>query len=251
MIVIRKRQTFDQKEADVATSTSTIALKVADLKKELQRAEAEAVAKTTPLSRLRDAEADLNEARRKLAINEAQGAELVTAHERAVTYRNSLHPNLERRAAANGAAAKLEGDIHAMQVEREKLETEVRSKQQGVFIAKNAIAEHPVYIEVRERQRQLVAEAARVVDSIFQTPLYLVSRVIEEAETLAQRESSLIGGSVRELVPLGLPEVPRLLTTFFGQTIPHQLISSVLAQKGGVLSEIERLRELAERPFLG
>ena len=222
-------------------------LKVADLKNELASLEAAEQAKTTLASQLLKAETDENEATRAVRVNagkiEDENRELANLRRS----RDAAPQYTVPRDKAEGQVRFKQESIRALMVEASNLEKKLDEKRLERKNVEMQIATHPVNVAVRKQQADLVSEAAAVVESFFETPLSGWPRLAEIVSKLEQRENALIARAIPELSAVGLPDIRRILTSFFQQAVPQTILGTIDHERTRALGEIGRIREMAYR----
>jgi hypothetical protein len=222
-------------------------LKVADLRKELATLEAEAAAKTTISSQLVAAQAAENEATRAVRVNakkiEDENLELTNLRRS----RDAAPQYSVPRDKIESQIRFKQEEIRSLTVETSNLEKTLGEKRSAREEAERQIATHPVFVAIRKQQADLVSEAATVVESFFDTPLKGWLRLAEIVAKLEQRENDLISRSIRELSAAGLPDIPRILTSFFQQAVPLIILNAIDHEQRRAFQEVRRVREMASR----
>jgi hypothetical protein len=96
-------------------------------------------------------------------------------------------------------------------------------------------------------QREMVEQAAKVVESFFETPLNQWHRLAEIVSKLDRSESSLIAGAIPQLRAAGLPDIEPILLSFFQQAVPHSILQQIPRERSRAFQEVQRLRDLRSR----
>jgi cell fate (sporulation/competence/biofilm development) regulator YmcA (YheA/YmcA/DUF963 family) len=229
-------------------STSTSALRIEQLKTELRREEAALNAKKTLASELneaRAAEAEASRLERLNATNIAQateGLELLRSERDTTPYQF-----VELRAKKDNEFKIAQDNLLRLQAEAPELAKKLAEKRSARAALEERIAAHPIYKSVRERQGELVEQAAKLVESLFETTLTQWPRVMDLISRTERAEDSLILASIPELSAVGLPEIGRVLNGFFQQAVPHAIFSAIPHERTRAFQEIARVRALALR----
>jgi len=222
-------------------------LKVADLRKELASLEAAEQVKTTLASQLLKAETEENEATRAVRVNagkiEDENRELANLRRS----RDAAPQYTVPRDKAESQVRFKQESIRALTVESSNLEKTLGEKRSAREEVEKRIVTHPVYVAVRKQQADLVSEAAKVVESFFETPLSGWPRLAEIVSKLEQRENALIARAIPELSAAGLPDIRRILTSFFQQAVPQTILGTIDHERTRAFGEIGRIREMAYR----
>ena len=229
-------------------STSTSALRIEQLKTELRREEAALTAKKTLASELneaRAAEAEASRLERLNATNIAQateGLELLRAERDTTPYQF-----VELREKKDNEFRIAQGNLLRLQAETPELAKKAQEKRSARAALEERIAAHPVYKSIRERQRELVENAIKLVESLFGTALDQWPRVLDIISRTEVAENNLIAQSLPELSAVGLPEIARVLNGFFQQAVPHAIVAVMLHERERAFHEIARVRGLTSR----
>jgi len=229
-------------------STNIAALRIEQLKTELRKEEAALNQKNTLASELNAAHAAEVEASRLARLNAtnitqaAEGLELLRSERDMTPYQF-----VELRAKRDNEFKNAQDDLLRLQAEAHELAKKLTEKRSARAALEERIAVHPVYKSVRERQRELVEQATKLVESLFDISLNQWPRVLDIIEKTERAEDSLILASIPELSAAGLPEVGRVLHGFFQQAVPHTILSAIPHERTRAFQEIARVRGLASR----
>jgi hypothetical protein len=230
-------------------STSTpAALRIQQLKTELEREESALAATQTLASELREKTLIVNESTRLANMNSGRLAEAqIDAGRARYTRDRTPHQFASKREELEVGTRRAEEKVLRLRAEGEELCRKLATDRAALKEIQQKIASHPDYLSVRRRQRELAAEAAKVAVSVFETPLNRLHRVVELAKSIENQENDLIIASLPTLSRAGLPEITRTLNSFFSQVIPMGVIQGLLSLEAGVRTETLRLKEYAER----
>jgi hypothetical protein len=220
-----------------------------DLRKQLEQAEAEARAKSVPLSKLDQARCDLHEAERLVTLNRGQQSEIeqqIASLE--FNFRRTDPLFQEKRASIRGEAQNWQDKVRKLAVECEKLERDVNLKKIALHDEQEAISKNSTYTKVRDEQKKIVLEATRLANLVFEIPLKDLRPVFIKIDNLIAAENKIVTGGRAELRSAGLPEISHLLPDFFVQAVPREELLRILDHRN-TERWIVHLREMAERPF--
>jgi hypothetical protein len=229
-------------------STSMSALRIEQLKTELQKEEAALNATKTLASELNAARAAEAEASRLERVN-ALDIEKEIENLNVLRSARDTTPFqfVELRARKESEFKIAEGNLRRLQAETPELVKKLTEKRSARAALEERIAVHPIYKSVRERQRELVEQATKLVESLFDTTLNQWPRVLDIIEKTERAEDSTILASIPELSAAGLPEIGRVLHGFFQQAVPHTILSAIPHERTRAFQEIARVRALASR----
>jgi hypothetical protein len=227
-------------------STTTAALRIEQLKQELRKEEAALIAKKTLASELNAAHAAEAEASRLVRINTTEleqgtaNLELLRSERDTTPYEFS-----ELRMKKSNEFNNAEHNLQLLQVAAPELAKKLQEKRSARAALEERIAARPIYKSIRERQRKLVEQAAKLVESLFETPLNQWPRVMDIISRTEGAEDSLILASIPELSAAGLPEIGRVLNGFFQQAVPHAILTAMPHERERAFREVARVRESA------
>jgi hypothetical protein len=231
--------------------TSTSALRIEQLKQELRKEEAAVTATKTLASELAEADKAVNEGQRQVRVNKARIAEEVAVLE-GLSKEGALIPQGMSGVRVNHdlKTQRVNQSIHELTVESDRLAGELSKKEYAFGKIEKKIAEHPVYRAVRQKQRELVAEATKLASTLLQLPLSDMSPALNEISVLAEAEGRLINNALGTLRENGLPDLRRLLVSFTQRVTPL----AVLDVLPGIVKEnreaIRQVTEMASRDVL-
>jgi hypothetical protein len=229
-------------------STNMAALRIEQLKTELRKEEAALNQKNTLASELNVAHAAEVEASRLARLNAtnitqaAEGLELLRSERDTTPYQF-----VELRAKKENEFKNAQDDLLRLQAEAPELAKKLAEKRSARAALEERISKHPIYKSIRERQRELVEQATKLVESLFGTALDQWPRVLDIISRTEQAENDLIAQSLPELSVAGLPEIARVLNGFFRQAVPHTILSAIPHERTRAFQEITRVRGLASR----
>src|ERR1700733_1141911 len=229
-------------------STSISALRIEQLKTELRKEEAALSATKTLASELNAACAAEAEAVRLERVYALDIERLTSSLEFLRTERDAIPWQFEElRAKKNKEFKEAENNILRLQVEAAELAKKPHEKRLVRVALEEKIAAHPIYKGIRDRQRDLVEQAAKMVELLFESTLDHWPRVLDRIERAERAEDSLILASIPELIAAGLPEIGRVLHGFFQQAVPHTILSAIPHERTRAFQEIARVRGLTSR----
>jgi hypothetical protein len=232
-------------------STSTSALRIEQLKQELRKEEAALTARKTVSSELTEAHAAEAEASRLARIN-TTSIEQATADLESLRAARDTTPYEfpELRTKKNNEFKNAEHNLRLLQVAAPELATTLKEKRSARVALEERIAGHPIYKSIRERQCELVEQAAKLIETLFETTLNHWPRVLDIIEKTERAEDSLISASIPELSAAGLPEIGRVLNGFFQQAVAHAILTAIPDEHARAFREISRVRDLASRGMI-
>lgn len=229
--------------------TATVAeMKIQQLKRELADAEAAQQVKKTIASELTEAAAAEAEASRLARIN-ATSIEQATADLESLRAARDNTPFEfgELRAKKSNEFKNAEDNLRLLQVAAPELAKELQKKRLARMAIEETIAAHPIYQGIRKRQRELVEQAAKLIESLFETTLNQWPRILDLVEKTEEAENDLISHSMSELSAAGLPEISPVLRGFFQQAVPHTIVAAIPHERTHAYQEIARICDLASR----
>jgi hypothetical protein len=228
--------------------STIVELRKEQLKAELASLEHEEQRKKTLASELTTAYAAEAEASRLERLNASnitqatEGLELLRSERDTTPFQFS-----ELRAKKENEFKNAQNNLLRLQAETPDLAKKLTEKRSARAALEERIATHPIYQSIRERQRELVEQAAKLVESLFDTTLNQWPRALDIIEKTERAEDSLILASIPELSAAGLPEIGRVLHGFFQQAVPHTILSAIPHERTRAFQEIARVRGLASR----
>jgi len=228
--------------------STIVELRKEQLKAELASLEHEEQRKKTLASELTTAYAAEAEASRLERLNASnitqatEGLELLRSERDTTPFQFS-----ELRAKKENEFNNAQDNLLRLQAETPELAKKLTEKRSARAALEERIAAYPVYKSVRERQRELVEQATKLVESLFGTALDQWPRVLDMIEKTERAEDSLILASIPELSAAGLPEIGRVLHGFFQQAVPHTILSVIPHERTRAFQEIARVRGLTSR----
>ena len=57
----------------------------------------------------------------------------------------------------------------------------------------------------------------------------------------------MLGRAILELSATSLPDIQRILTSFFQQAVPHTILNAINHERARACQEVRRVREMASR----
>jgi hypothetical protein len=231
--------------------TTTVAeMRVEQLRKELADAEAVQQAKKTIVLELAEADKAVAEAQRLVTVNTARLAEENAGLE-ALSREGALIQGMSgMRVSHDAKTQRANQTVRELTVEGDKLAGDLSRKQHALGQIVNQIAEHPAYKAVRQKQRELVAEAAKLASALFEVPLADMASILRKVSILSETENKLISDSRSALRAGGLPEVKPLLYRFIQQITPQQLMDALPNARTQVTEAVHRVTEFTSRDVL-
>jgi DNA repair exonuclease SbcCD ATPase subunit len=229
--------------------TTTVAdMRVEQLRKELADAEAAQQAKKTLASELAEADAAVNEASHLVTINQARLAEKIAGLE-ALSKEGALIPQgmSGMRSNHDVKVQKAHQAVRELTVESEKLALEFTKKQSALGQIVKQIAEHPAYKAVRQKQRELVAEATKLASTLFKVPLDDLNSVLRKISLLSEAENRLISDARSALRDAGLPEIKPLLARFVQRVTPQVVLDALPGLRTETVEAVRQVTETASR----
>jgi hypothetical protein len=230
-------------------STSVAEMRIEQLRKELADAEAAQQVRKTLTSELAEADKAVNEAQRLATLNEIRLAEAVAGLE--ALSKESVPQGMSQLRSNNDIRTQQANQaVHELTVEGDKLEAELRKKQCALGQIVKQIAEHPAYKSVRQKQRDLVAEATKLAPTLFKVPLADMGSILKKISLLSEAENKSISDARSALHDGGLPEVKPLLGRFIQQITPQQLMDALPNARTQVTEAVDRVTEFTSRDVL-
>jgi hypothetical protein len=229
-------------------STSTSALRIEQLKQEIRKEEAALTAKNTLASEVTAAATAEVEALRLVRINTTEieqgtaNLELLRSERDTTPYEFS-----ELRLKKENEFKNAQETLFRLQARATELTKELQKKRLARMALEEQIATHPIYKSFRERQRELVEQATKLVESLFGTALDQWPRVLDIISKTERAEDSLISASIPELSAAGLPEIGQVLNGFFRQAVPHAILTAIPHERKRAFQGIASVRESASR----
>ena len=229
-------------------STNTTALRIEQLKQELRKEEAALTARKTLSSELTEARTAEAEASRLARINATNIKQAIADLESSRSARDTTpYEFAELRMKKDQEVKNAQDSLLRLQAEAPELAKKLAEQRSARAALEEQIAAHPIYKSFRERQCELVEQAAKLVESLFETTVKDWGRVFDIIERTERAENSLILASIPELSAAGLPEIGRVLNGFFQQGLPHAILSAIPHEHKRAFQEISRVRDLASR----
>jgi ABC-type transporter Mla subunit MlaD len=214
----------------------------------LADAEAAQQAKKSIVSELAEADAAVNEASHLVTINQARLAEKIAGLE-ALSKEGALIPQgmSGMRSNHDVKVQKAHQAVRELTVESEKLALEFTKKQSALGQIVKQIAEHPAYKAVRQKQRELVAEATKLASTLFKVPLDDLNSVLRKISLLSEAENRLISDARSALRDAGLPEIKPLLARFVQRVTPQVVLDALPGLRTETVKAVRQVTETASR----
>jgi hypothetical protein len=228
-------------------STKTASLRIEELKDALRKEEAALAATITLSGELAAARLAENDFSCQMRVNLQNIAEATEGLEFLRKTRNSTPHQVQKRFLLDTQVQIEEENIRSLTVKGRELEQKLGQAKIARLAIEQRITEHPVYIAIRTRQRELIEQAAKVVESFFETTLDKWHRLMEIVSELDRSESNLIADAIPQLSAAGLPDVGPILRSFFQQAVPHSILQQIPHERSRAFREVQKLRDLKSR----
>jgi hypothetical protein len=229
--------------------TTVAELRKEQLKAELASLETQERQKKTIASEFGEADAAVNEASRLVRVNALRLSEEVTRLD-ALSKQGVPQGMSLLRSNNDVIMQQINQSIHELTVESDRLTGELNKKKHALGLIVKQIAEHPAYSAVRQKQRDLVAEATKLASTLFKVPLADMGSILKKISLLSEAENKLISDARSALRDGGLPEVKPVLGRFIQQITPQQLMDALPNARTQVTEAVDRVTEFTSRDVL-
>jgi|HubBroStandDraft_1064217.scaffolds.fasta_scaffold25218_3 hypothetical protein len=230
-------------------STTVAALKIEQLRKELADAEAAQQVKKNLVSELAETEQAVTEAGRMVQLNKLRLTEETASLQQLSQEAAKIPQGMSSIRSKNDLQTQhAHQAIHALTVERDKLELDLGKKEVALGKIVDRIAENPAYRAAREKQRWFVAEATKLASTIFTVPLDEISSVLGKIAALADAEQGLLNGALGALRTDGLPDLKPVLARFVQEVTPDQILDALPGARMQVFQAVTKVKEQVSRP---